>query len=452
MNTQLLVFDLDGTLIDTMGDYADKAAALIFEYYGTPRAEARRRYFDTSGLPFEKQLELMFPRLPCNTKVAEMFESWKDGYLLNVSLSSETEKLLRGWRNGGVRIAISSNNLEPYVQRLTRYWPVDIALGYRSKDRFGKGEPHFQKLEERFGFPRQRTLFIGDSPNDARISAQSKVPFWALLTDNFAEAEFSQYQPDAKFITQLSDLNRAISEKCARTVSASDPSVTKNRLMPASMRVQTTRSASVNPSTLVKGLGCFVYGCRRDPNPAARINAASGAALVKSVFFNVQNFHDFIAQFPARCRDQTDAVGQVLRRRQRRSINTGNPATRFDHQMCGSEVTFHRQTAAHVHMGIARPLCDQGDGARRAAVTPHAPGGGQQAGKARRRRMMVEFDRDHGFANVAHLRGFKPSVPAPGAGALDRDQRRVMLERPDQRRFDLIGMEGDVDGQHGAGH
>jgi len=215
MNTQLLVFDLDGTLIDTMGDYADKAAALIFEYYGTPRAEARRRYFDTSGLPFEKQLELMFPRLPCNTKVAEMFESWKDGYLLNVSLSSETEKLLRGWRNGGVRIAISSNNLEPYVQRLTRYWPVDIALGYRSKDRFGKGEPHFQKLEERFGFPRQRTLFIGDSPNDARISAQSKVPFWALLTDNFAEAEFSQYQPDAKFITQLSDLNASFNRDAA---------------------------------------------------------------------------------------------------------------------------------------------------------------------------------------------------------------------------------------------
>lgn len=33
MDIKLLVFDLDGTLIDTMGDYADKAAELILKYY-----------------------------------------------------------------------------------------------------------------------------------------------------------------------------------------------------------------------------------------------------------------------------------------------------------------------------------------------------------------------------------------------------------------------------------
>ena len=59
MNTQLLIFDLDGTLIDTMKAYADKAAALIFEHYGTPGDEAHRRCFETSGLPFEQQLEQM---------------------------------------------------------------------------------------------------------------------------------------------------------------------------------------------------------------------------------------------------------------------------------------------------------------------------------------------------------------------------------------------------------
>ena len=67
MTTQLLIFDMDGTLIDTMEDYADKAAALIFEHYGKPRDEARRRYFDTSGLPFAQQLEQIFPKEPCTT-------------------------------------------------------------------------------------------------------------------------------------------------------------------------------------------------------------------------------------------------------------------------------------------------------------------------------------------------------------------------------------------------
>ena len=210
MNTQLLIFDLDGTLIDTMGDYADKAAALIFEHYGTPRAEARRRYFETSGLPFDQQLEQIFPGEPGNTKVAQMFESWKDGYLTNVTLPFETEQLLRGWRDAGFCVAISSNNLEPYVRRLARCWPVDAALGYRVKDGFGKGEPHFQKLEEHFGFSREQMLFIGDSPNDARIAAQSKVPFLALLTDEFAGTDFAQYSRGVKCIVRLSELNASL--------------------------------------------------------------------------------------------------------------------------------------------------------------------------------------------------------------------------------------------------
>ena len=212
MNTKLLVFDLDGTLIDTMGDYADKAAALICERYGTPREEARRRYFETSGLPFEHQLEQLFPGAPCNTEVAQIFESWKDGYLTNVTLSAETEQLLYSWRNAGFRVAISSNNLEHYVRRLARCWPVDAALGYRAKDGFGKGEPHFQKLEEHFGCSRERMLFIGDSPNDARIASQSEVPFLALLTGEFAEADFIQYSPGVKCIARLSDLNASLHE------------------------------------------------------------------------------------------------------------------------------------------------------------------------------------------------------------------------------------------------
>ena len=210
MNTQLLIFDLDGTLVDTMGDYADKAAALIVEHYGRPRDEARRRYFETSGLPFAQQLEQMFPGEPCNTEVAQMFESWKDGYLTNVTLSFETEQLLCAWRHAGFRVAISSNNLQPYVRRLATCWPVDAALGYRAKDGFGKGEPHFQKLEQHFGFPRDQMLFIGDSPNDARIAVQCQVPFLALLTGEFAEGDFSRYSPGVKCIARLSELNASL--------------------------------------------------------------------------------------------------------------------------------------------------------------------------------------------------------------------------------------------------
>ena len=50
-------------------------------------------------------------------------------------------------------------------------------------------------------------LFIGDSPNDARVATQSKVHFLALLTGEFVEADFTQYSPGVQCIARLSELN-----------------------------------------------------------------------------------------------------------------------------------------------------------------------------------------------------------------------------------------------------
>ena len=61
MNIRLVVFDVDGTLIDTMQSFADYAALLMKDHYGVEFSEARSVYFETSGLPFRKQLAQIFP-------------------------------------------------------------------------------------------------------------------------------------------------------------------------------------------------------------------------------------------------------------------------------------------------------------------------------------------------------------------------------------------------------
>ena len=53
MNTlryDVVMFDLDGTLIDTMGDFADIAADEMARAHGYDFAHARRRYLETSDL------------------------------------------------------------------------------------------------------------------------------------------------------------------------------------------------------------------------------------------------------------------------------------------------------------------------------------------------------------------------------------------------------------------
>jgi phosphoglycolate phosphatase-like HAD superfamily hydrolase len=206
----LLIFDLDGTLVPTMEDYADQAARLMEQAFATPFAQARAAYFRTSGLPFEKQLRELYPDRDDTAAVAQRFEAWKDDYLQQVALPESAERLIRGWREAGYRIAISSNNLEPYVERLARDWPVDCALGYRPADGYGKGEDHFRTLEERFALPRSRFLFTGDSPNDARIAAACGVAFRALLTDAFAADDFEAAAPGTIVLRQLDALGASL--------------------------------------------------------------------------------------------------------------------------------------------------------------------------------------------------------------------------------------------------
>lgn len=208
-DVRVLVFDLDGTLVPTMDDYADRAAQLMEEAFGTPFDEARRSYFATSGLPFERQLRQLYPGQDTDP-VAERFEQWKDGYLTGIAIAPETTALLQGWRDAGFLIAISSNNLECYVERLARDWPVDCALGYRAASAgdpgFAKGEAHFRTLEARFGVPRAAFLFTGDSPNDAHIAAAAGVRFRAILTDAFSQEDFERAVPGTRTLASLEEL------------------------------------------------------------------------------------------------------------------------------------------------------------------------------------------------------------------------------------------------------
>lgn len=213
MTVALLVFDLDGTLVPTMEDYADKAASLMRDHLGASWEAARRDYFRTSGLPFQKQLRLLYPeRAATDTDpVAERFEQWKDGYLQAIVLPDAVERLFGEWRGRGLRVAISSNNMQHYVDRLAQDWSVDFALGFRPEDGFCKGEDHFRALEARFGIGRDRMVFTGDSPNDARIALATGVAFRALLTSAFRPEDFRAVDPAVILLDQLDQLVATLS-------------------------------------------------------------------------------------------------------------------------------------------------------------------------------------------------------------------------------------------------
>ena len=203
MRKRLLIFDFDGTLVDSMGIYARKAGELISEHYGLSKEEARKLYLKTSGLPFAEQLEILFPGDKRNEKVSRIFEEWKEEVLHHLKPFPEVEPLLRELKEKGYLIAVSSNNLQRYVQESVEGWKVrpHFVLGWDGGE-FKKGEPHVRFLEKATSLPRESFLMVGDSPNDLKLARSSRIDFIALLR-SFPEESFRSVDPSVKVIKSL---------------------------------------------------------------------------------------------------------------------------------------------------------------------------------------------------------------------------------------------------------
>lgn len=188
-NIQLIAFDLDGTLIDTMGCFADIAGKLLNEYFGWRVEYGRQRYLETSGIPFFQQLEVLLPQHRKNKEVASLFEKQKIASFMSEKISEKTVETLHRLKDLEIKTAISSNNYDPLVKEFVHREnvPVDLALGFKTD--FFKGQPHFVHLQNYFKTSADRTVFIGDSLKDGQLAAQNNVKFIAKI-GTFSENDF----------------------------------------------------------------------------------------------------------------------------------------------------------------------------------------------------------------------------------------------------------------------
>ena len=203
---KVIVFDLDGTLFDTMTDFANQAALLIAKYYNTSYAYGRQIYLNSSGLPFYQQLEILFPGHVKNPEVVSEFERWKLENIADAPLRTHARETLVKLLNTGILLAISSNNMQANVNRMIKAarLPVTEIMGFRD-EAFCKGQAHFTQFAKCFNCTMQEILFIGDSPNDYRIARQCGVNFLALLV-TFSLQAFQEVHAEVQSVADLTEV------------------------------------------------------------------------------------------------------------------------------------------------------------------------------------------------------------------------------------------------------
>ena len=206
MKTRALLFDFDGTLVDTMEGFADIAGEVIHQFHPEISfEEARRRYLETSGVPFFQQLEIILPGDPTNSKKAAIFEETKKEGFFRSTFSEEVRFVITQLRERGILVGVSSNNFQYLIEQFIEREGLqfDIVLGF--KDGFEKGEHHFEYVLHHFQLKKDELTFVGDSLKDAEKAISNGIAFIGLC-GTFTKEQFLDKYPTIITINSLQEL------------------------------------------------------------------------------------------------------------------------------------------------------------------------------------------------------------------------------------------------------
>ena len=168
--------DFDGTVVDTMKEYARAASELLSRRLGLDPEVARRLYEATAGMAFRDQLKLMGVDEDKIESLAREFEEWKKGLLATLRLDRKVASFIERLRKAGLKVYLSTNNeCNVVLESPGLVEPFDGVLCYDKSRGLKKGRPHVEEVARREGVTPEEILFIGDSEYDLNLYSKLGV-------------------------------------------------------------------------------------------------------------------------------------------------------------------------------------------------------------------------------------------------------------------------------------
>jgi phosphoglycolate phosphatase-like HAD superfamily hydrolase len=202
----VVVFDLDGTILDDLGLISIVAGDVLFKAFATPPDEGRIHYLATTGMPFEAQLAQLYPEAPAEMRksTAVTFHQRKvtEAYAKSKPFP-EIPKLLKRLGSDRWTLVVSTGAEAEMADLLLereglRYWFEEV-LG--SAD--GTKREHLAEYRRRY--PGVPMFMVGDSrfdmeaaqsvPGVTPIGRASTLKGWGLTPDDLQQwgAKWADY-------------------------------------------------------------------------------------------------------------------------------------------------------------------------------------------------------------------------------------------------------------------
>ena len=172
-----VIFDLDGTLVDTLEDIGDAMDRVLAREGAPGHTYEEYRYLIGHGIR-NLVTEALPAELRSDERVARCYERMIDDYGANSLVKTRpyegVPELVRGLRAGGVPLAIHSNKSDALTHDIVAALldPEDfVAVHGARPDAPLKPDPAVAlAIAARFGLPPARVVYLGDSLVDMRTA------------------------------------------------------------------------------------------------------------------------------------------------------------------------------------------------------------------------------------------------------------------------------------------
>lgn len=193
---KIVIFDLDGTLINTLEDLTDSTNFALNYFSYPPKTTAQIKSYIGNGV--SKLIERAIPDGKDNKNFEKCLELFKKNYSQNMYNKTHPYQgilnMLKDLKSDGYKIAVVSNKFDIAVKELcNKYFPdlIDFSSGEDEKNGIKKkpAPDTVLKVLNKFNYKNSEAIYVGDSEVDIQTARNCNIKSisvsWGYKTTDF---------------------------------------------------------------------------------------------------------------------------------------------------------------------------------------------------------------------------------------------------------------------------
>lgn len=219
-NFDTVIFDLDGTLLDTLTDLTNSVNTVLARYSLPQYSAEQIRSFVGNGI--RRLMQLTIPGGEGHPQFEKIYSEFREYYNEHCMDCTEPYSgimlLLEELKQEGYKTAIVSNKADSAVKILRDVYfqnQIPVAIGERQGCRKKPAPDSVYQAIEELGAEKEKTVYVGDSDVDLYTAENAGIPC-ILVSWGFRDREFllshgavqSQIASDVNEVKEMLDLGR----------------------------------------------------------------------------------------------------------------------------------------------------------------------------------------------------------------------------------------------------